>query len=94
MGITLDEKQVVKDLKKLGFSVEHFSITKELSSHVGKPYRWGANFRQDGEEAFDCSYLVDRIYSKLGIFVGHTALGQIHTGRPVEANELKPVVVS
>ncbi len=90
LGITLDEKQVVKGLQKLGFSVEHFSITKELRSHVGKPYRWGANFRQDGEEAFDCSYLVDRIYSKLGIFVGHTALGQIHTGRAVEANELKP----
>jgi len=90
LGITLDEKQVVKGLQKLGFTVEHFSITKELRSHVGKPYRWGANFRQDGEEAFDCSYLVDRIYSKLGIFVGHTALGQIHTGRPVETNELKP----
>lgn len=90
LGITLDEKQVVKGLQKLGFTVEHFSISKELKSHVGKPYRWGANFRQDGEEAFDCSYLVDRIYSKLGIFVGHTALGQIHTGRPVETNELKP----
>jgi phenylalanyl-tRNA synthetase beta subunit len=90
LGVKIDEKQVIKGLHSLGFGVEHFSITKELKSHVGKPYRWGANYRTDGEEAFDCSYLVDRIYSKLGIFVGHTALGQFHTGRSVETHELKP----
>jgi phenylalanyl-tRNA synthetase beta subunit len=90
LGMPIDEKKVIKSLRNLGFEVEHFSITKEIRSHVGKPYRWGANFRADGEEAFDCSYLVDRLYSKLGIFVGHTALGQFHTGRSVETNELKP----
>lgn len=90
LGVNIDEKQVITGLRALGFQAEHFSITKELKKHVGKPYRWGANFRQDGEEAFDCSYLVDRIYSKLGIFVGHTALGQFHTGRHVEIRDLKP----
>lgn len=90
LGMKIDEKQVTKGLRSLGFQVEHFSITKELKSHVGKPYRWGANYRSDGEEAFDCSYLVDRIYSKLGVFVGHTSLGQFHTGRAVAVSELKP----
>ena len=90
LGMQIDEGQVIKGLRSLGFKVDHFSITKELKSHIGKPYRWGANYRADGETAFDCSYLVDRIYSKLGIFVGHTSLGQFHTGRPVEVNHLKP----
>jgi phenylalanyl-tRNA synthetase beta subunit len=90
LGMPIDEKQVMNHLRKLGYVVEHFSISKELKSHIGKPYRWGANYRSDGEEAFDCSYLVDRIYSKLGIFVGHTALGQFHNGRSVEVSELKP----
>ncbi len=90
LGMDLPETTVVQGLRKLGFGVEHFSLTKELKSHLGKPYKWGANYRADGEEAFDCSYLVDRIYSKLGVFVGHTALGQFHTGRPVEASQLKP----
>lgn len=90
LGFQIDEKQIARDLRTLGFQVEHFSITKELKSHIGKPYRWGANYRTDGEAAFDCSYLVDRIYSKLGIFVGHTALGQFHTGQSVEVDELKP----
>lgn len=90
LGITIPEKLAVNGLRKLGFGVEHFSLSKELKQHLGKPYKWGANFREDGESAFDCSYLVDRVYSKLGIFVGHTALGQFHTGRSVEISELKP----
>lgn len=90
LGMEVDEKSAIAGLRKLGFDVEHFSLSKELKRHVGKPYKWGANFREDEEAAFDCSYLVDRIYSKFGVFVGHTALGQFHTGRSVEVSELKP----
>lgn len=90
LGVELDEKQVVTGLKKLGFEVEHFSITKESRKHLGKPYIWGANFREHGESGFDCSYLIDRIYSRIGVHVGHVALGQFHFGRPVEIGELRP----
>lgn len=90
LGMKLDEPAMLKGLRKLGFDVRHFSLSAELKSHLGKPYKWGANFRQDGETAFDCSYLVDRLYSKIGVSVGHTALGQLHHGRPVEVSELKP----
>lgn len=90
LGMKLDEAAMLKGLRKLGFNVQHFSLSAELKSHVGKPYKWGANFRQDGEAAFDCSYLVDRVYSKLGVSVGHTALGQYHHGWAVEKDELRP----
>ncbi len=90
LGMELAEAEVMRGLKRLGFKVEHFSLTKELRSHLGKPYVWGANFREHGESAFDCSYLVDRLYSKLGVFVGHTALGQFHTGWEVDIKSLKP----
>lgn len=90
LGIELSEKQVIEHLQKLGFDAEHFSFTRELRLHLDKPYQWGANFRQHGDTAFDCSYLVDRLYSKLGVRVGHTALGQLHHGSPVEKDALKP----
>ncbi len=90
LGMKLDESVVLKGLRKLGFIAHHFSLTAELKSHLGKPYKFGANFRQDGETAFDCSYLVDRVYSKIGVSVGHTALGQLHHGTPVEVANLKP----
>jgi len=90
LGVKLDEKQVVNGLKQLGFEVEHFSITKESRKHMGKPYVWGANFREHGESGFDCSYLIDRIYSRIGVHVGHVALGQFHLGWPVELGDLRP----
>ncbi len=90
LGVKLDEKQVVGGLSKLGFEVEHFSITKEARKHLGKPYIWGANFREHGESGFDCSYLIDRIYSRIGVHVGHVALGQFHFGNPVEVGDLRP----
>ncbi len=90
LGTPLDEKQVMSGLKQLGFEVEHFSITKESRKHLGKPYIWGANFREHGESGFDCSYLIDRIYSRIGVHVGHVALGQFHFGRPVEVGDLRP----
>lgn len=90
LGMKLDERQVTTGLKKLGFKVEHFSIIKETRKHLGKSYKWGANFKQDGATAFDCSYLVDYIYSLIGIYVGHTALAQFEHGRPVAINELRP----
>ncbi len=90
LGIKLDEKQVVGGLKRLGFEIEHFSLSKEAQKHLGKPYLWGANFRQNGENAFDCSYLIDRIYSKIGKMVGHTAQQQYDAGTPVEIGDLRP----
>jgi phenylalanyl-tRNA synthetase beta subunit len=89
LGTKLDERQIIDGLRARGFDAEHFSIAKEAKKHLGKPYLMGASFRVNGEDAFDCSYLIDRIYSKIGVFVGHTALGQFHHGEAVEIDSLK-----
>lgn len=90
LGMKLDEAQIITGLRARGFTAEHFSLSGEVKKHIGKPYKLGANFREHGEACFDCSYLIDRIYSKIGVFVGHSALGQYHHGRKVNIDELKP----
>ena len=90
LGMKLDEKQIVNGLQKRGFEAEHFSIVKEARKHLGKPYKWGANFKQDGIEAFDCGYFVDYIYSLIGKMVGHQCLQLFESGHPVEVSDLKP----
>lgn len=90
LGMRIDERRVVNGLKRLGFEVEHFSLTKELSKHLGKPYIWGANFKQHGVEAFDCSYLTSYIYSLIGKRIGETAYAQFQSGVMVEEVNLKP----
>lgn len=90
LGITLDEKQVIDGLRSRGFEAEHFSITKEARKHLGKPYKWGANYKQDRADAFDCSYFVDYIYSLIGEMVGHQCLELFESGQPVDVHDLRP----
>ncbi len=90
LGVKLDEKQIIEGLKQRGFKAEHFSVTKEARKHLDKPYKWGANYKQDGTNAFDCSYLIDYIYSLIGVYIGHTALAQYNHGKAVEVGNLKP----
>jgi phenylalanyl-tRNA synthetase beta subunit len=90
LGTKIDEKKLVKGLKARGFSAEHFSLSSEANKHLGKPYLLGASFKQNGENEFDCSYLTERIYSKIGIAIGHTAKQQFDNGTSVEADSLRP----
>ncbi len=90
LGTKLNEKEIIEGLRARGFSAEHFSLSAEAKKHLGKPYVYGASFKKNGEEAFDCSYLVERIYSKIGIAIGHTAQQQFNSGKPVEKDNLKP----
>ncbi len=91
LGMEVDEKQILDGLTKRGFEAEHFSLTAEAKKHLGKPYKWGASYKVDGEEAFDCSYLTERIYSKLGLMIGHSAYQQSTNGRELtDGDRLKP----
>ena len=89
-GLELTHHHLVDRLTALGFDAERFDVADEAKKHLGKPYKLGASFRQDGVEAFDCSYLTDYIYSLIGKSIGHTAHQQYKQGRAVGASELQP----
>ncbi len=90
LGVKVSAKDMAAKLQSLGFSAEVFDIVAETKKHLGRPYKWGANYRQDGTSAFDCSYLTDYIYSLVGVMIGHTAHQQYQNGWTVELGDLRP----
>lgn len=90
LGQKIETKEIIDILRRLGFEAEKYDIAKEAKSHVGKPYAFGAKYKTHGTEAFDCSYLSDYLYSRIGKYIGYTSLGQIEIGTPVNDEDLKP----
>lgn len=90
LGTKIIAEEAISILTSLGFEAEKFDFKKEARRHVGKPYVWGASYKTHGDMAFDCSYLTDYIYSRIGQFIGHTSLAQFELGQPVEFADLIP----
>lgn len=89
-GLKLKPQAAITKLESLGFMAEAFDITTEVKKHLGKPFISGASFKSHGESAFDCSYLTERVYSRIGIAIGHTAHQQYKSGQSVELSDLRP----
>lgn len=83
-------EDIASNLGRLHFDAEPFDIVAAARQQVGKPYKFGANYKTDGSDAFDCSYLIDYLYSLIGVRIGHTALGQYELGEPVDEADLLP----
>ncbi|MEX0749155.1 MAG: phenylalanine--tRNA ligase subunit beta [Candidatus Saccharimonadales bacterium] len=90
LGVKLEREEVSDYLRHLQIDAEPFDIALEARKHLAKPYKLGASFKTDGVKAFDCSYLVDYIYSLIGIKIGHTAHAQYTSGTAVELADLRP----
>jgi phenylalanyl-tRNA synthetase beta subunit len=88
LGFGVSHKEAIEALGKLEIHAQTFDLLGEIHNQLDKPYKFGASYKTDRDEAFDCSYLVDYLYSLLGVQAGFTALGQYQTGRPVELSEL------
>lgn len=86
----LNKEKIVGHLKSLGFEAGSFDIAELAREHLGKPYKLGAKFKTDGLEAFDCSYLMDYLYSLIGVKVGHSAYQQHQNGFEVSVDDLVP----
>jgi len=89
LGIKIKDQEIVDILQSLGFEANKFDIASEAKKHLGKPYLYGANYKQNRTKAFDCSYLTDYIFSLIDEQIGHTSLGQLHHGWEVKESELK-----
>ena len=61
-------------------------VVSLASAQLGKAYVWGAN----GPSAFDCSGLVNYVYSQVGLSLGRTTYVQVNNGTTVSMNNLQP----
>lgn len=62
------------------------NVVAETEKYLGVPYLWGG-FTPVG---FDCSGLVQYVYKQLGITLERTTYYQVHQGKTVNRNDLRP----
>ncbi|MEG2018287.1 MAG: SH3 domain-containing protein [Clostridium sp.] len=62
------------------------NVVAETEKYLGVPYLWGG-FTPMG---FDCSGLVQYVYKQLGINLERTTYYQVHQGKIVDRNDLRP----
>ncbi len=89
LGFGVSHKEALAALEKLEIPAQTFDLIGEIHKHLDKPYKFGASYKTDRDTAFDCSYLVDYLYSLIGVQAGFTALAQYEKSRPVGLDELQ-----
>lgn len=62
------------------------AVVRSAQRYLGRPYQWSGI----GQSGFDCSGLVFRVFSAVGIPVPHSSTGQYRAGTSVPAARLGP----
>ncbi|MHB1503198.1 MAG: transglycosylase SLT domain-containing protein [Acidimicrobiales bacterium] len=69
-------------LPSAGSGVTGSQVVSEAERYLGVPYQWGGTSRATG---FDCSGLVQRVYSDLGVYLPRTSQEQAQVGIPISS---------
>lgn len=62
------------------------SVARAAIGFLGRPYQWSGI----GQQGFDCSGLVFRVFSALGRVLPHSSAGQYRAGTPIGVSGLEP----
>ena len=83
---TVDRSGMVDRGGPAGLPSRGVNITRTAQQFKGWPYVWGGTSPKSG---FDCSGLVQYVYSKWGIYLPRCASEQVNKGVPVKFNDLQ-----
>ncbi len=76
-----------KRVSEKGLTPTRRQIITDAQAQLGRPYKWGGCTSAGG---FDCSGLVQFVYSKRGIVLPRTTAGLATAGKEVSIKNLRP----
>ncbi|HAS85144.1 MAG TPA: hypothetical protein DCS23_03715 [Candidatus Yonathbacteria bacterium] len=94
LGISYSEKDLARDLERLGFEYEKIEnpaekIALRAKELVGTPYFYGASVRFDAPNKFDCSGFATYLYLEAGIKIPRISVDQYVFGEEVSLDALQ-----
>ncbi|PIR40632.1 MAG: hypothetical protein COV32_02415 [Candidatus Yonathbacteria bacterium CG10_big_fil_rev_8_21_14_0_10_43_136] len=94
LGISYSEKDLERDLIRLGFEYEKIKnpaekIALRAKELIGTPYFYGASVRFDAPNKFDCSGFATYLYLEAGIKIPRISVDQYVFGEEVSLDALQ-----
>lgn len=88
--VFLSNENTLKDGLREDKSLDPSALKKDLLcdtliEQLGKPYVYG----KDGPDSFDCSGLVEYVYSKIGVELPRVVADQVYAGNYIEKENLR-----
>jgi len=95
LGITLEETEVEKILKRLNFPYDKIKnplqyIVEESKEYIGAPYVLGASISSDAPHKFDCSSFTSFLYLTAGIAIPRVSVDQYVCGEKIDEKDAIP----